>query len=135
MKRLLACLAAIGSLVASSASAQIIAGTQFAYGSPTSSVTINDGNPHAVFGLMVTAPVAGFAMLWPTTAAPSPGATTAPVCIAAQLTSTGSYAATLSLGMTNPTVVQSVTVAFSNATDCQHFTPYSTNTQITIFYQ
>lgn len=119
------------------AKAQVLAGLNFApsYGVP--SVSINDGNAHSVYGGMVTSPVAGFLMMWPQATAPSSGVLVAApaMCLALGPTQSGSYAASLGLGTSYPSVMLSVTMAFSTATDCGHFTPYGTSVHLSLVYQ
>lgn len=136
MKRLIAlafAAALVGLPVASHA--QVVGGTLVAYSNGASSVTVNDGLTHAIFGFSVTAPVAGFVMMWPQTSVPSPF-TAPPVCIATPPPPTGASAATTgnSMGVA-PTVSYSFTIAFSTASDCNSYTASSSSVNLEIFYQ
>lgn len=115
--------------------AQVVGGTLFATSNGASSVTVNDGLTHAIFGWSVTAPVSGFVMMWPLASVPGPF-TPAPVCIATPAPPAGTAAATTSNSMgVAPTVAYSFTIAFSTASDCSSYTASSTSVNLVIYYQ
>lgn len=103
-----------------------------------SSVTLNDGNLHPVWGMEATATQAGQMVVTYTAATPSnPLATPAPICIPLEPTPSGgsqtygSWAATSGI----PIITALATVTVSSGTSCTSLTPAATGTHITLWYQ
>lgn len=103
-----------------------------------SSVTLNDGNLHPVWGMEVTATQAGQMVVTYTTATPSnPLTTPAPICIPLEPVPNGgsqtytSWAATSGI----PVITALATVTVSSGTSCTNLTAAATGTHITLWYQ